>query len=148
MPPDKSITVKVNGKLWTRVDSLERSTRKDSHFILDPESGRVAFGDGLAGRRPPKGARIEVGYRAGAGNVAIRTQSLCGVFRGVVVSPIDPLALRRLLVQVPSIGVATAWAAACTPVGATALPQPGDGVWITFEGGDADHPVWLGVTAK
>jgi uncharacterized protein involved in type VI secretion and phage assembly len=27
------------------------------------------------------------------------------------------------------------------------LPTPGDVVWIAFEGGDADNPVWLGVLA-
>lgn len=146
MPPENSITVKVNGKAWTRVNSLEHSARTDSHFLLDPTSGRVAFGDGLSGRRPPKGARIEVSYRLGSGAVAFRAQPLCGVFRGVVVLNVDPVARMRLLVQVPDAGITSSWAAACLPAGIAALPSPGDHVWVTFENGDADRPVWFGVT--
>ena len=41
-------------------------------FLLDPESGRIRFGDGMHGRRPRAGARMRATYeysRAGLGNV-------------------------------------------------------------------------------
>lgn len=39
----------------------------------------------------------------------------------------------------------TAQALAPAEIPAQGLPQPGDGVWVTFENGDIEHPVWLGV---
>lgn len=41
-------------------------------FTLDPESGQIRFGDGLRGKRPPRGANIRADYDYGmgaAGNV-------------------------------------------------------------------------------
>lgn len=45
-------------------------------FVLDPESGRIRFGDGARGARPPKGAKLRADYRYGLGqkgNVAAGT---------------------------------------------------------------------------
>jgi hypothetical protein len=36
-------------------------------FIVDAESGAVRFGDGEHGARPPRGSRVRVSYRQGAG---------------------------------------------------------------------------------
>jgi uncharacterized protein involved in type VI secretion and phage assembly len=74
-----------------------------------------------------------------------------GKYRGMVLNNIDPMQMGRLQVQVPDVtGVAPAtWAMPCAPVagiqnGMFALPPIGSGVWIEFEQGSVDHPVWVG----
>ena len=53
---------------WTRVDDFYGSNRESRHYVLDPESGIIRFGDGLRGRIPQWGERIRVrGYRHGGG---------------------------------------------------------------------------------
>lgn len=67
-----------------------------------------------------------------------------GTYRGNVVDDADPMQRQRLLVVVPEVyGDASAWAEASLPAGATGpLPGIGDLVWISFNYGDADYPVW------
>lgn len=74
-----------------------------------------------------------------------------GKYRGTVVNNVDPLQIGRLQALVPDVlGVAiSSWAMPCAPVGganmgAFAVPLPGTGVWIEFEQGDPDHPIWVG----
>jgi uncharacterized protein involved in type VI secretion and phage assembly len=74
-----------------------------------------------------------------------------GKYRGVVLSNIDPMQQGRLQVQVPNVaGVgAVNWAMPCVPVagiqnGMVALPEPGAGVWVEFEQGNPELPVWVG----
>jgi hypothetical protein len=40
---------------------------------------------------------------------------------------------------------AAAWARPCLPYGVFFLPEKGDRVWLAFENGNPDSPVWLGV---
>ena len=74
-----------------------------------------------------------------------------GKYRGVVVNNIDPLKIGRLMASVPDVGQAlpTSWAMPCVPVagiamGMYAVPLVGAGVWIEFEQGDPDFPIWSG----
>lgn len=73
-----------------------------------------------------------------------------GKYRGKVVDPIDPLQLGRLLALVPAISeIPLSWAMPATPyagagVGFFAIPPVGANVWIEFEGGDVNYPVWSG----
>lgn len=74
-----------------------------------------------------------------------------GKYRGVVTNNIDPMQMGRLMVQVPDIGglFPQTWAMPCVPVagiqnGMVALPIIGSGVWIEFEQGDPDYPIWTG----
>jgi len=74
-----------------------------------------------------------------------------GKFRGVVVDNIDPLQLGRVLVQVPKVFDAgdSRWAMPCVPVaghqsGLFLLPAIGAPVWVEFEQGDAELPIWVG----
>jgi hypothetical protein len=74
-----------------------------------------------------------------------------GKYRGVVLNNIDPLMEGRLLVQVPDVTglVPGTWATPCAPIagiqnGMFALPLIGSGVWIEFEQGDRNHPIWVG----
>ena len=74
-----------------------------------------------------------------------------GRFRGQVVSNIDPENTGRLLVSVPDVmgSEPCFWAAPATPFaglqqGFFAVPPIGGGVWVEFEQGDPDYPVWTG----
>ena len=74
-----------------------------------------------------------------------------GKYRGSVLNNVDPMQIGRLLVQVPDVlGVSTSsWAMPCFPVtgrqmGFWSIPQIGTGVWVEFEQGDVDHPIWSG----
>jgi uncharacterized protein involved in type VI secretion and phage assembly len=77
--------------------------------------------------------------------------SFFGKYRGVVLNNIDPMMMGRLQVQVPDVAglVPTSWAMPCAPVaglqsGMFALPVIGSGVWVEFERGDPDYPIWVG----
>jgi len=74
-----------------------------------------------------------------------------GKHRGLVLNNIDPLQRGRLLVQVPDVtGLGTSsWALPCVPMagvqmGVYTVPMVGAGVWVEFEGGDVDYPIWCG----
>ncbi len=57
---------------WSSRFDLDASAAGDPHFVLDPQSGVVTFGDGAHGRVPPAGAAIVAVYDAtqgAAGNV-------------------------------------------------------------------------------
>jgi hypothetical protein len=61
---------------WTRRDDLDASARTDFHFVLDPMSGEIAFGNGERGSVPQADALIFATYcatRAAMGNVAAGT---------------------------------------------------------------------------
>jgi hypothetical protein len=74
-----------------------------------------------------------------------------GIYRGTVVNNIDPMQIGRIMALVPDVGglMPTSWAMPCVPIagkqmGTFMVPQIGSGVWIQFEGGDPDQPVWTG----
>jgi len=73
-----------------------------------------------------------------------------GKYRGVVVNNNDPLTQGRVEVRVPAVlGETTLWALPCTPyagpqIGFFALPPVDANVWVEFEGGDLNHPIWAG----
>lgn len=70
-----------------------------------------------------------------------------GLYRGIVVDNRDPERRGRVVVRVPSINGNgdLDWAMPCFAVGATpTVPALGAALWISFEHGDVDHPVWLG----
>jgi hypothetical protein len=74
-----------------------------------------------------------------------------GKYRGTVVNNIDPLQIGRIQVIVPDVSniVPTSWAMPCVPIagkqsGVFVIPQLGAGVWVEFEQGDPDYPVWVG----
>ena len=74
-----------------------------------------------------------------------------GKYRGMVLNNIDPLQTGRLQIQVPDVAglIPATWAMPCTPIagiqnGMFALPIIGSGVWVEFEQGDPEFPIWVG----
>ena len=74
-----------------------------------------------------------------------------GKYRGTVVNNVDPAQLGRIMAMVPDVNgtTPTAWALPCMPIagnqhGIYVLPNIGDTVWIEFEQGDREHPIWVG----
>jgi uncharacterized protein involved in type VI secretion and phage assembly len=73
-----------------------------------------------------------------------------GKYRGTVVTNVDPMQQGRLMVTVPDVTLPpSTWAMPCFPLagiqaGVWVIPNPGTGVWVEFEQGDADHPIWSG----
>jgi uncharacterized protein involved in type VI secretion and phage assembly len=75
---------------------------------------------------------------------------LFGKYRGQVIDNLDPEQIGRLLVSVPdAFPGSTRWAMPCVPFagnqsGFFALPPRGANVWVEFERGEVDYPVWSG----
>lgn len=76
-----------------------------------------------------------------------------GKYRGSVVDNEDPARLGRLRLRVPSVlgpDVVTGWATPCAPYGGAAnqglllVPEREAGVWVEFEEGDLEFPIWVG----
>lgn len=74
-----------------------------------------------------------------------------GKYRGTVIDNIDPLQMGRLMVQIPDVSnvLPSTWAMPCLPFGGLqagmyVAPATGSGVWIEFEQGDPDYPIWVG----
>lgn len=77
-----------------------------------------------------------------------------GKYRGTVMNNLDPMQLGRLLVSVPDVLGLTpsSWAVPCVPLagptgppmGVFLVPPIGAGVWIEFEQGDPNYPIWVG----
>jgi uncharacterized protein involved in type VI secretion and phage assembly len=79
------------------------------------------------------------------------SEKFYGKYRGLVLNNIDPMQMNRLQVQVPDVAglIPVTWAMPCVPLaglqnGMVALPIIGSGVWIEFEQGDPDYPIWVG----
>lgn len=69
-----------------------------------------------------------------------------GIYRGLVADTEDPIGAKRLKLVVPQIlGEAiTSWAWSIQGNSTSYSPQVGEGVWVMFEGGDPNFPLWIG----
>jgi uncharacterized protein involved in type VI secretion and phage assembly len=77
-----------------------------------------------------------------------------GKFRGTVINNLDPDMRGRLLLSVPDVLdlIPSSWAEPCVPLagptgppmGVYMVPPIGAGVWVEFEHGSADRPIWVG----
>ena len=80
--------------------------------------------------------------------------SFYGKYRGTVLFNIDPELRGRITCLVPDVLgiVPSTWAEPCTPLagptgpamGVYMVPPIGAGVWVEFEQGDPDFPIWSG----
>jgi uncharacterized protein involved in type VI secretion and phage assembly len=76
-----------------------------------------------------------------------------GKYAAFVVDNADPENRGRLRLQIPSIlgkDITSGWALPCAPFGGAAaqgfffIPDKGAGVWVEFEAGSPDFPIWVG----
>jgi uncharacterized protein involved in type VI secretion and phage assembly len=74
-----------------------------------------------------------------------------GKYRAVVTDNNDPMMIGRVRARVPDVtgDAETGWALPCAPFGGSAsgffaVPAEGAGVWVEFERGDPDYPIWVG----
>ncbi|MGH7871420.1 MAG: phage baseplate assembly protein V, partial [Candidatus Binatia bacterium] len=80
-----------------------------------------------------------------------KTTRYYGKFRGTVVNNVDPEQRGRIQAIVPDVQglIPITWALPCVPLagkqeGVFMVPQVGAGVWIEFEQGDPEYPIWVG----
>jgi uncharacterized protein involved in type VI secretion and phage assembly len=78
-------------------------------------------------------------------------QKYFGKYRGTVINNVDPEMRSRIMAMVPDVSslIPMTWALPCLPMGGIqtgvlAVPPIGAGVWIEFEQGNRDYPVWTG----
>jgi phage gp45-like len=73
-----------------------------------------------------------------------------GKYRGEVTDTADPTSRGRVKVRVPAVmGDREVWAMPCAPyagdgLGFFAIPPAGTAVWVEFEGGELNQPIWAG----
>ncbi|HTW25840.1 MAG TPA: phage baseplate assembly protein V [Acetobacteraceae bacterium] len=74
-----------------------------------------------------------------------------GKYRGTVLNNIDPMQMGRIQATVPDVTalLPTSWALPCVPMagpqaGEFVIPPIGASVWVEFEQGNPDYPVWTG----
>ena len=74
-----------------------------------------------------------------------------GKYRGTVLDNVDPMQMGRLSVQVSDVSnvLPSTWAMPCAPFAGTqsgffAIPPIGANVWVEFEQGNSDYPIWSG----
>jgi len=79
------------------------------------------------------------------------TTKYFGKYRGTVINNVDPMQIGRIQAMVPDVSnvIPSTWAMPCVPVagkmmGAYFVPQVGSGVWIEYEQGNPDYPIWVG----
>jgi type VI secretion system (T6SS) baseplate-like injector VgrG len=80
-----------------------------------------------------------------------QTDRFYGKYRGLVLVNVDPQNQGRLKAVVPEVlgTMPTNWCLPCTPYAGTlaglfTTPMIGTGVWIEFEAGDVNRPIWTG----
>jgi hypothetical protein len=81
----------------------------------------------------------------------IECKKFYGKFRGSVLNNIDPEQRGRIQVVVPDVSALgpSTWALPSLPIGGLqtglfSIPVVGSAVWIEFEQGDLDYPIWVG----
>ena len=74
-----------------------------------------------------------------------------GKYRGTVLNNVDPMQMGRIQAIVPDVTslLPTSWALPCVPMagpqaGQFILPAIGAAVWVEFEQGNPDYPIWTG----
>jgi uncharacterized protein involved in type VI secretion and phage assembly len=81
----------------------------------------------------------------------MNSERFYGKYRGTVLNNVDPMQQGRIVAIVPDVTgpLPSSWAMPCLPLagintGFYTVPPIGAGVWIEYEKGDADHPIWVG----
>src|SRR5437762_11541915 len=87
-------------------------------------------------------------------NAPSANRTYYGKYRGTVLQNVDPEQRGRLQLTIPDVlgAIPSSWAEPCVPLagptgppmGVYMVPPIGAGVWVEFEHGDPDHPIWVG----
>jgi uncharacterized protein involved in type VI secretion and phage assembly len=82
------------------------------------------------------------------------SQKYYGKYRGTVLNNVDPELRGRLMLTVPDVlgAILSSWAEPVVPLagptgppmGVYFVPPIGAGVWVEFEAGNPDYPIWAG----
>ena len=65
--PTRRFTIRVDNEDWQQAANLSEAAPEDRVFVVDDATGRVLFGDGTHGQRPPDDAVVTICYRDGGG---------------------------------------------------------------------------------
>jgi len=86
-----------------------------------------------------------------ANSITPSPQRYYGKYRGLVIDNIDPMQMGRIMAQVPDVlgEIPSSWALPCVPAagiqaGCFIVPPIGSQVWMEFEQGNPDYPIWTG----
>jgi hypothetical protein len=87
-------------------------------------------------------------------NQTKQNKTYYGKYRGTVMNNVDLEQRGRLQLEIPDVlgAIPSSWAEPCVPLsgptgpamGVYMVPPIGSGVWVEFEQGDPDRPVWTG----
>jgi hypothetical protein len=97
-------------------------------------------------RLPPRHGILPLAQMGGSG------MNYHGIYRGICVNNLDPLAQGRMQVRVPGVfgSEDASWAMPCRALGSpgAAPPSVGESVWVMFEAGEAQRPVVIGIMPR
>src|ERR1700693_609733 len=84
-------------------------------------------------------------------SAGINPKRFYGKYLGLVIENIDPEQIGRVLLPLPDVlgAMPSSWAMPCVPAagiqaGCFIVPPIGSQVWVEFEQGDPDYPIWTG----
>src|SRR5690606_39001851 len=121
--------------------------------LLRQERHAHPFGRALHAKLPahPRGHGLPHARRHPLALRLMPSGPFYGKYRGTVANNIDPQQMGRIQVKVPAVlgDGQLSWAMPCAPyagpgVGFFAIPPRDAKVWVEFEGGDPDYPIWVG----
>ncbi|PKO14891.1 MAG: hypothetical protein CVU39_12495 [Chloroflexi bacterium HGW-Chloroflexi-10] len=165
---EKPAELVINGEIWLQVPDFSQSTAYDRHFVvkyLNSGNEVFVFGNGKKGIRPGDRypgfasafmlSEVEEEQPQSIGEIDIPIPSilipeeprLSGIYRAVIISNDDPEGRLRMQVKIDSIPeVGLLWATPVLPLVENELirPNSGDVVWVSFQNGDPQQPLWLG----
>ena len=146
----------------TVVDNIDPAAQNRLLVTVPEVSGDPAWAKpadtAYSGQLPGAGDEVTIMFEGGdsdypvwqhptaTGSPGPSTGGYQGVYQASVLDNMDPLDGKRLQVSVPDVtGQQPVWANPSPSLGVDpALPEIGSAVWVQFEGGDANHPVWTG----
>jgi uncharacterized protein involved in type VI secretion and phage assembly len=81
----------------------------------------------------------------------VERRQVYGKHRGMVTNTDDPLGICRIRAKVPSVygNEESGWALPCLPfadkdIAVKHIPKVGSSIWIEFESGNLEFPIWTG----
>ena len=126
---------------------LHQARRVPPALRTVPRGSRADLTRGAAMNQRPTNPELSGPWREDFG---ARFKPMWGKYRAKVVENVDPLFMGRLLVELAIMpGSTLNWCMPCVPyagarVGFYAIPPIRANVWIEFEGGDINFPIWVG----